>query len=171
VWKRIPEWWTKYWGLDLHELNWNVGWGEWTAGVITPFVITELAPALGCKPVRLEQTGDRSRRTRADYILVRNERELVYIEHETYSRDVIGEMKKLLSAKVPLKVAVTYSEPNSLRDLAKDILWRVEENKDTSDWLLIGGNVNSREEFENIRKWTGYSISTLDSKRTLTTLT
>ena len=162
AWNKIDDWFEKYWGMYWDDVGQS---GEWTDGVITPFIVTELAPALGCKPVRLEQTGQKDRR-RADYILLKDEKELVYIEHENSSKDVIEELKKLLPAKVPLKVVVTYDELDMLKGLAKDIQRRVQENKDGSDWLFIGGVFKENEDV----KWVAYSISTLDNKATLTEL-
>ena len=167
AWKTIDDWWKKYWGMD----NNVVSWGEWTEGAITPFIITSLAPALGCKPVRLERTGvEKQKRTRADYVMLKNQKELVYIEHESYSRDVYGEMTKLIAAKVPLKVVVTYDQESVLEDLAKDIFRRVEEKGDSSEWLLIGGITDSSENMADLSKWVAYSIASSSGKVTITRL-
>ena len=168
AWRTIDDWWKKYWGVDL-ALN-NVSWGEWTAGAITPFIVTALAPSLGCRPVRLEKTGEKQKRIRADYVLFKDQEELVYIEHESYSRDVYGEMTKLIAAKVPLKVVVTYDQESVLEDLAKDIFRRVEERSDSSDWLLIGGITDSSENMVDLSKWVAYSIPNLKGKTTITRL-
>ncbi len=138
-WKQFPNWWGKYWGIDWETAAQDMKDAEWTNGVIGPFIITDVAPQLGCK-TRLEISGKRDKRTRADFVLVKDEREAAIIEHENYPQYVLEEVsKKLLQSKSPLKSVITYAPEPDLDELAKDIHRRVSERGDGAEWLLIGG--------------------------------
>jgi hypothetical protein len=65
---------------------------------------------------------------------------------------------------------VTYDRESKLRDLAKDILRRVEENNDSAEWLLIGGITDSSEHMDDLGKWIAYSITNSNGKTTVTRL-
>jgi hypothetical protein len=141
-----------------------MGDSEWTEGVITPFIITCLAPRLGCRPVRLETSGEKEKRTRADYVLMHEGNPLVYIEHENHRKDVYGELKKLFSAPdVSLKGVVTYGPQDELEDLQRDILWRVKEKNDKAEWMLIGGVYGEGRWMEAPDRWTAHVMTAKDN--------
>ncbi len=154
AWKTFPEWWNQFWGIDWGEWT-HMGWLEWTNGVITPFVITGLAPVLGAKPVRLEIAGEKKKRTRADYTMMKNNTVLAYLEHETKLTEAYGELEKLLAATAPLKGVVTYGSEKEVQELAKDVRRRLEEHNDMAEWIVIAG----LGEMETPDAWIAYSFS------------
>jgi len=126
AWKQLPDWWDEYWGVDWNavlkqEMPVRNAFpdGEWTHGVITPFIITSVAPRLGCKPVRLEISVDNEdKRGRADYFLVKQRETHIYVEHENHPQQVKGELPKLRATRASLKVVVTYCPEKEAEDLA-----------------------------------------------------
>lgn len=98
-----------------------------------------LAPALGAKPVRLELAGERAKRKRADYTIVKDDKVLAYLEHETKLTEAYGELEKLLAASAPLKGVITYGNEKETQELAKDIRRRLQEHNDTAEWIIIAG--------------------------------
>lgn len=136
--------WTKKYYGDISNITFDGD--EWTQGIVTPFIVTQLAPDLGCRARLLQEP-------RLDVILCdfSGKHQLAHIEHQNQLRDVTGEITKLQQSKPLLKFIVTYGDsPTSVTDNSKQIgdfvddilspiVGKIIERNPAQNWLFIAG--------------------------------
>lgn len=140
--KNFASWCQKYYG-KIWEIG-GIANKEWTEGVIEPFILTGLAPALGCR-VKFHQADKK------DAVLFdEDSKELCHIEHENALSDVTWEIPKLIESEPSLKWIISYGDSaNSVKknmEQLKRALIVIEptihnslRNNPNQQWLFICG--------------------------------
>jgi len=150
AWKGFPNWYSRFWDAKVWK---EITDEEWTKGVIAPFIVTYIAPALNCS-IRLE-LDDR------DFILLKSGDELVYIEHENKIDNAFSELPKLHKSQAPIKCIVSYSELDEIKEyvnlwFSPPIVNLERPKKNNEEWLLIFGIINSETKYmEKPTDWRG----------------
>lgn len=148
AWHKFPEWMKQYWPKSDTDITRA---GEWTKGVIYPFVVTIVAPQLNCQ-LSLEEN-------KTDFLFRRDGRVMVHMEHEDNIEGVYSpkkELDKLKSTGAPLKCLISYA-PESEVQMHFDRMYTITTNsiqqRPETQWLFIIGVFRGRDNIMQNEDW------------------
>ena len=149
AWHKFPEWMNQYWPESDTDITRS---GEWTKGIIYPFVVTSVAPQLNCQ-LSLEED-------KTDFLFKRDGSAIVHMEHEDNIESVYSpgkELDKLKSTRAPLKCLISYAPKSKVQghfDRMYNIMANSIQQRPETQWLFIIGVFRERDDIMQNEDWT-----------------